>query len=183
MATWSLEAQLTAGSPITVGSTDRIWWNGALWGDNVVVGQYQDSTHISDSSDVHTCSTNHVHNTKYVDATQLSQDGDSPSLLADVVEGDVGLKFTFSDASAVATSGGKFYAYDGSTDATPIGGIDFRAFEQGDSSWTAANGLGAALVLSNQAAATDHDFYIGTSVSPTSTGAKAGKIKITLTYV
>jgi hypothetical protein len=95
-----------------------------------------------------------------------------------------GLKFNFSDGASVATSAGKFYAYDGATDATPMAGITFQALEGGVSNaWVAANGLGSALTLANQGASTSHDFYIAVSMSPTSTGAKTGKLKISLTYV
>ena len=183
MATWTLTAQLTTGT-LTVGATDRIWWNGTLFGDNVVVSSYQDSTHISNSSDTHQCTTNHVHNTKYLTSTTMSLDGAGSANLSTLTTGNSGLKFNFADGASVATSGGKFYAYDGTTDATAMAGVTFQAGEGGTTStWVAANGLGAALSLANQGASTSHDFFIATSVSPSSTGAKTGKIKITLTYV
>jgi|SRR5581483_10112776 len=183
MATWTLTSQLTSGT-LSVNSTDRIWWNGTNFGDNIVVGSYQDSTHISDSSDAHRCTTNHVHNTKYVDSTHVSLDGAASSLLSALTTSQAGLKFNFSDASSVATSAASFYAYDGTTDATAMAGVTFQAAEAGtSSSWVAANGSGSSLSLANQSAATSHDFYVATSVSPSSTGAKTGKVKITLTYV
>lgn len=184
MATWTLTAQLTTGT-LTVGATDRIWWNGTNFGDNVVVSAYQDSTHISNSSDTHTCTTNHVNNTKYLTSTTVSINGaGSVSLSGSVpTTAQCGLKFNFADGASVATSGGKFYAYDGTTDATAMAGVTFQAIEQSNTTWVAANGLGAAVTLANQAASTSHDFFIATSVSPSSTGAKTGKVKITLTYV
>lgn len=182
MAVWATTAQLTTGT-LSVGATDRVWWNGTLFGDNVVVGSYQDSTHITNSSDVHQCTTNHVNNTKYIDATHVSINGAASSALP-IATASCGVKFNFSDASSVATSGAKFYFYDGTTDATAMSGITAQAAEGGQStSWVAANGSGSALTLANQAAATSHDFFIATSVSPSSTGAKTGAIKITLTYV
>lgn len=182
MATWSLTAQLTTGT-LSVAATDRIWWNGTNFGDNVVVGSYQDSTHISDNTDTHRCTTNHVHNTKYLTSSTVSIDGASSSALP-VATGSCGLKFNFSDPSSVATSSASFYAYDGTTDATAMAGVTFQAAEGGQSSsWVAANGSGSALSLANQSAATSHDFFVATSVSPSSTGAKTGKVKITLTYV
>jgi hypothetical protein len=110
--------------------------------------------------------------------------GAAASNVTALANANAGLRFNFSDAASVATSNGKFYAYDGATDATPMQGVTFKAFEIANgSSWTTANGSGAALNLANQAAATSHDFYIATSISPTSTGAKTGRIKISLTYV
>jgi hypothetical protein len=187
MATWSLTAQLTSGT-LALGATDRIWWNGANFGDNVVVGSYQDSTHVSNSDDVHQCSANHVHNTKYVDDSHYILDGGS-STAFDVTHpttSQCGLKFTFTDASSVSTSGGKFYVYDGITETSSMAGVHFQAFQADGTivpAWVDANGSGSALSLANQTAATSHDFYIGTSVSPTSSGAKSGKIKIVVTYV
>lgn len=186
MATWTLTAQLTTGT-LAVGSTDRIWWNGTNFGDNVVVGSYQDSTHISNSSDVHQCTTNHVNNTKWLadsGASSVSLNGAAASDVTALTTANAGLRFNFSDAASVATSNGKFYAYDGTTDATAMVGVTFKALEAGVSSaWVTANGSGAALTLADDAAATSHDYYIATSISPTSTGAKTGKVKISLTYV
>jgi hypothetical protein len=182
MATWTLTAQLTTGT-LTVNATDRIWWNGTNFGDNVVVSSYQDSTHISDNADAHRCTTNHVNNTKFLTSTTVSINGAASSSLP-VATGSTGLKFNFSDPSSVATSNGKFYAYDGTADANPMAGVTFQAAEGGQStSWAAANGSGSALTLVNQSAATSHDFFIASAVSPSSTGAKTGKVKITLTYV
>lgn len=182
MATWTVTAQLTTGT-LVVGATDRIWLNGTSFGDNVAVGSYQDSTHISNSSDTHQCTTNHVNNTKYLSSSTVSLNGAASANLNTITTGQCPLKLNFADAASVATSNGKFYAYDGTTDATAMSGITFQAFEQGNSSWTAANGSGAALSLANQAAATSHDFYVGFSATPTSTGAKTGKVKASLTYV
>ncbi len=93
------------------------------------------------------------------------------------------LKVNFSDAASVATSAGKFYAYDGTTDATAMAGVTVQAIEQANTTWVAANGSGAAVNLANQTAATSHDFYLALSLSPSSTGAKTGKFKVALTYV
>lgn len=182
MATWDLTAQLTTGT-LSVDTDDKIWWSGASYGTNVIVGSYQDSTHISDSTDAHLCTTNHVNNTKYLTGSTASINGAGSSALP-IPTGSCGLKFNFSDAASVATSGASFYAYNGTTDTTAMAGVTFQAAQGGvSSSWVAANGSGSALTLANQSASTTHDFYIATSVSPTSTGQKTGSVKITLTYV
>lgn len=186
MATWTLTAQLTTGT-LSVGATDRVWWNGAAFGTNVVVGSYQDTTHITNNTDVHQCTTNHVHNTKYIDGTHVSIDGGGSAVLAAgtiPTTANCGLKFNFSDASSVATSGATFYVYDGTTDANAMSGVTFQAGEGGQTTtWVAASGSGSALSIANQSAATSHDFYVFTAASPSSTGAKTGKIKMVLTYV
>lgn len=197
MATWTLTAQLTTGT-LSVGATDRVWWNGATFGTNVVVGSYQDSTHISNNTDTHTCTTNHVHNTKYVDATHYILDGGGSTLIAAgtaPTTAQAGLKFNFSDAASVVTSAAQFYFFNGTVDATGMVGVTPHALECGASGGTGwdipnaggtpgnVNGNGNALNLAGQTTSTSHDFFIATSVTPTATGAKTGQIKIILTYV
>lgn len=160
-----------------------MWFNGAAWGTNVVVGSYQDTTHVSDSSDTHLCTTNHVHNVKYLTSTTMSLDGAGSANLSTLTTGNSPWKFNFSDGSSVATTSGLFYFYDGTTDATAMSGVTVQAAEGGTTStWVAANGSGSALSLANQGAATSHDFFIAASLTPTSVGAKTGKCKISLTY-
>jgi len=172
---------------LTVGATDRIWFNGTNFGDNVVVGAYQDSTHVSDNADAHiaACTTNsHVKNVKYLTSTTMSLNGAGSANLSTLTTANSPLKINFSDAASVATSAAKFYAYDGTTDATAPVGVTVQAAQGGTTStWVAAGGLGAALSLADQAASTSHDFFLAMSVSPSSTGAKTGKFKVTLTYV
>ena len=182
MATWTVTAQLTTGT-LTVGATDRVWLNGAAWGDNVTVSSYQDSTHISNSSDAHQCTTNHVHNVKYLSSTTMSLDGAGSANLSTLTTANSPLKFNFSDAASVATTAATFYAYDGTTDATAMVGVTFQAAEGGTTStWVAANGSGSALTIADDTAATSHDYFIAISVTPTSVGAKTGKVKLALTY-
>jgi hypothetical protein len=188
MATWALTAQLTTGT-LAVNSTDQIWWMGSAFGTNVVVSAFQDSTHITLSDGTtHRCTTAHVHNTKWIDGTHVSIDGAASSLLP-IATGSCGLLFVFSDASSIATSATTFYATDaGGVDANQMAGVTFWAAEGGVStSWVDANPAARSgswgLSLQNQVAATSHNFYVATSVSPTSTGAKSGKVKIALTYV
>ena len=176
-----------------VAASDHIWLTaGPNLTDNVTVGQYQDGTHISQSDDTtHRCSTTHVNNVKFVDSTHFILNGGSSTVFSSSAPttAQCPLRFNFSDAASVATSAAKFYAYDGSTDTNPwaLGsGGDFEAFEANASitpAWVAANGSGSALTLQNQAAATSHNFFVGISAKPGTTGTKSGKVKITLTYV
>ena len=175
---------MTTGT-LAVGATDRVWFNGANFGDNVVVAAYQTSTHISNSSDAHQCTTNHVNNVMYVAGTTCSINGGGTVTLSGSVPttAQCPLLVNFADAASVATSAGKFYAYDGTTDATGMVGVTVQAIEQSNTSWVAANGSGSAVNLANQSASTSHNFYLAMSLSPSSTGAKTGKFKVSLTYV
>lgn len=187
---WTLIAQLTSGT-LSVATTNRVWWTSStsgISGFNVVVGTYQAATHISDSSDAHLCTTNHVNNTQYVDSTHVSLNGGASALLSSLTQANAGLKFIFDTSdlggASVVTQSATFYAYDGTTDTNAMAGVTFQAAESSvTSTWVAANGSGAALSLANQTTATSHNFYLATSVTPTSTGAKTGKVKLVLTYV
>ena len=183
MATWTLTAQLVGGGTRVLGTSDRIWVNGTAFGDNIVVNAHQDSTHVTSSTDEHLCTTAHVNNTKFLTNTTVSINGAGSSALP-IPTASCGLKFRFNHSSAVATSQAKFYWYDGTDDTKPMAGVSVRAVEGGVStSWATPNGLAAALALANQAAATDHDFFLAFSVSPTVVGQKTGKAKLILTYV
>lgn len=192
---WTLTAQLTTGT-YTVLTTDQIWWTAGT--DNtsanyVVVGNYQDGTHIyASNGTTHQCATNHVNNTKFVDSTHVNINAGGSVLLTSMTTANCGLKFVFDTSdlggASVTTSGAKFYAYDGTTDTNAMAGVTFQANGFSGStatgtSWVAANGSGSALTFADQTTATSHTFYVATSVSPTSTGAKTGKVKFTLTYV
>jgi len=191
MATWAVTAQLTSGT-LTVNSTDRIWFNGSGgaaggFGINVVVGSYQDTTHISDNTDTHRCTTNHVHNVKYIDSTHMSLDGAASALLSTLTTANSPLKFNFSDPSSVATQSGFFYVYAGSDGTSTSGIATVQAAQGGTTSTWVSAGTGVtsgSLGLADQTAATSHDFFIAMSVTPASTGAKTTMTsKITLTYV
>lgn len=182
MATWTAAGVLQNGTTLTLNATDNIWLNGTAFGLNVVAGQYQDSTHVSDENNIQRDTTSSLVNTKFVTAGTVSINGAAAVTVSGVGNTQVPLKFTFSHGASVSTSAAKFYAYDGATDANPIQGITFKAFEVGDVEWTTANGLGSALNLKNQNSATSHNFYVAVSASPTSPGAKSGSVKLTLTY-
>jgi len=191
MATWTVTAQLTTGT-LSVNATDRIWFNGSGggaggFGINVVVGSYQDTTHISDNTDTHRCTTNHVHNVKYLTSTTMSLDGAGSANLSTLTTGNSPLLFNFADASSVATQSGFFYVYAGSDGTATTGIATIQAAQGGTTSTWVSAGTGittGSLGLADQSASTSHNFYIAMSVSPASTGAKTTMTaKITLTYV
>jgi hypothetical protein len=189
---WTVTAQLTTGT-LVVGATDRVWFNGVggTFGTNVVVGSYQDGTHISNSSDAHQCTTNHVHNTKYLTSTTMSLDGAGSANLSTLTNGNAPLKFTFDTTdlggASVTTSSAKFYAYS-TSDGTPVSGVTVQAGEAVvTSTWVSIGTTGAAaagLSVADNTTATSHDMYFAVSVTPTSTGAKTTNVlKLSLTYV
>lgn len=184
MATWTIYAQLQNDTELALNPTDHIWLNGLTYGTNVITGRYQDSTHVADSSDVQRDTTSSVNNTKYASQSTVKINGAAAVSVSTLTSGTVPFKFRFAHTSAVDTAEVKFYAYDGATDATPMQGVNFYAYEAygAETGWTAANGVGSALALREYTDNTTHDWFVAISASPTSPGAKAGAVKLTLTY-
>lgn len=163
----------------------------------VQVGSFQDGTHIG-SGDPGTdqCGTNHCQNVKYISDTQMSVNGGGTEEINDtnLAQTECTMRLEFTDAASVATSGARFYAYDGSTVTNEAIGVDVYAFERGvgASSWTKINddsaniggdNSGERLSLSNQAAGTEHYFYVALSTSPESvTGKTQFDFGCALTY-
>lgn len=181
MATFTWYLQGT--SPTTIDATDIVQFAAASFGTPVLVGSYQDSTHVESSVGADDSSGNSPHNTKYLTSSTLSLNGGASSNVVDLTTSNCPLKINFSHTSSVTTSGAVFYAYDGSTPSAVPTGVTFQAFEQGDSSWTNAEGSAAAVTLNDNTTATSHDFFLGISASPESVGTKtAFKLRIELTY-
>jgi predicted dithiol-disulfide oxidoreductase (DUF899 family) len=191
MATWTVKANGATSGQVTLASTDRMWFNsGTALTDNVTVGSYQDGTHVSDNADSHLAgctSAGHISNVKYLTSTTMSLDGAASANLSTLTAPDATMEWTFDDASSVATTGAKFYAY-ATADGTPVSGVTVQAAEAAvTSTWVSIGTTGLAangLALADDTAATSHDYNIAISVSPTSTGAKTTNVfKLSLTYV
>jgi hypothetical protein len=190
---WTIIAQKQLSGTYTLAASDHVWWTGGP--DNsstsyVIVGNYNDGMHIY-ASDDHTHQAT-IHNTKYLDPAHVSIDGSGSTALSALPSSSCGLKFVFDTSdlggASVVTNSAKFYSYDGTTDNNPWAGITLQATGYSGSTptgtqWVAANGSGSALTFADQAAATSHTYYVATSVTPNSSGAKAGRIKMTLNYV
>lgn len=193
MATWTTYVS-ASGTPqdMTVNANMKIGLYGDNYGDTITVGEYQSSIHIIDEASADGCD-NHPTNK----IPSLSHIPDETSLLYHrwtTGSGEINLntldladegcfKYNFTHGSAVSTSGGIYYGYDGTTQSTAADGLAFWAFEPPDTTWTAASGNGAALDLTDQGSSADHNYYIGISAGPESVGAKTGsKARIEVTY-
>lgn len=174
---------LQGSSDTVIGATDRLQFAGAGGFDSkVTVGEFNDSTHVKSSGDADDSSGNTPRNNKYISGTQADW-GDGTESLTAITDAECALKINFSDPSSVAITGAIFYAYDGSTTTAVPTGVTFYAAEQGDSNWTNAEGSAAALSLTDQAAATSHDYFIAVSASPESVGLKSAfALRVELTY-
>lgn len=188
MATFTVELQGT--SDTVVSATDRVQFAGAGGFDSkVTVGEYNDTTHVKTSGDADKSSGNTPNNVKFISQSgggggdSQADWGDGTEDLDQILDSECTLKINFSDAASVATESAIFYAYDGTTTTAVPTGVTFVAAESGDTNWTGAEGSGSALALSDQAAATSHDFFIACSVSPDSVGLKNNfTLRMELTY-
>jgi hypothetical protein len=186
MASWAWQGQDTAASDVEITATDELALYDTTFHSAIPVGEYQDSSHVETSGLTDKCATNHIHNTKYVSSTQVDIDGGGTESLSGTAptEAECPLRIEFSHTVAVETSDAEFWAYDGTTETNGPTDVTFQAGEQGDTTWTNAEGSGSAVSVDDHtSAATDHDFYLFVSVSPDTAGYKdAFTYKMTLTY-
>jgi len=163
----------------------------------ITVGTWQSGTHLGNGDPgTDQCGTNHAPNVKYVTSTQFIVGTGSTTTVADanLATTQCTMRVKFTDASAVACSAARVYAYDGSVEANEAVGVEAYALQQGvgASSWTAINddsgniggdNTGEYLSLSDRAASTEHTYYIAVSARPESVGAKTQfDFGIALTY-
>ena len=173
---------------MTVATTQKIGFYGDNFGDTITVADYQHSIHILEADDADICDnhpTNKVENIEYVDASNGYHRGGTASgaLAVDAIENTSLFRYHFNHTSAVSTSGSTFYAYDGTTPATPPVGVACWAFEPPDTAWSSASGSANALALTDQASAEDHYWFIGVSAGPETVGSKTGwKLRLDITY-
>jgi hypothetical protein len=184
--TWYLQGV----SPTTIEATDILQFAGAGGFDSkVTVGEYNDTTHVKSSVGANDSSANTPNNVKFISQTggtagdSQADWGDGTEDIDAITDAECNLKINFSDAASVITEDAVFYAYDGTTPATAPTGVTFVAAEQGDIIFTAAEGTGSPLTLTDQSTGTSHDFFILCSASPDSVGLKSAfALRVELTY-
>lgn len=188
MATFTWELQ--GSTPTTIEATDIVQFAGAGGFDSkVTVGEYNDTTHVESSIGADDSSGNTPNNNKFISQAggtggdSQADWGDGTEDLDAILDAECAIKINFSDASSVITESAIFYAYDGSTTTDAPVGVTFVAAEGGDANWTAAEGSGSAVSLTDQSTNTSHDFFIAASVSPDSVGLKDSfTLRCELTY-
>ena len=169
MATYTWVLQGT--TPTTIGATDIIQFAGATFDSAITVGAYNDSTHVESSVGVNDSDGNSPKNSKYLTSSTVDIGAGSVNLNT-VSTANCPLKINFAHGSAVAVTNHILYAYDGTTTTAVPTGVTFYGAEQGDSTWTNAEGSAAAISVTDSGSATSHDFYFLISASPESVGEK-----------
>jgi hypothetical protein len=184
--TWTLQGT----SPTTIEATDLIQFAGAGgFDDPITVGSYNETTHVESSVGANDSSANTPRNNKFISQAgggggdSQADWGGGTEDLDQITTAECALLINFAHGSSVTTTGHIVYAYNGSSTATGPTDVDFRAAEQGDTNFTEAEGSGSAVTITDDTAATSHDYYIVISASPTAVGEKtAFKIRSELTY-
>jgi hypothetical protein len=190
-------------SETIVDGVQRLWLNGISFGSEVDIGSYQDSSNLTTENDDHPLL---LRNVKYVAPDQAQIEtlqpssygpsyygldtyagtratGAGPTITLPIPTNVCQLHFKIDSDLPITITGARFYAYDGIDDVNLFPKIQFHAAEGGTNGlWTTANGSSQSLLLSQQASATTHDYFIALSASPTATGDKQGKIKFVYTY-
>lgn len=173
---WDGYNQSTTAWDLSIGATNLLAFNGdSGYGSPIWVGQYNDAMHIrlgaAAGDDVDACTPDHLSNMKYIDASNVSIRGGASVALTTVVSTDC-LRITVTSDTNFVVLAARLYAFDGVTVTNPPANLNFQCFELGNNSWTLANGRNNALALAAQAnSALSHEFFVGMSVSPTSTGS------------
>jgi len=178
--TWYLQGT----SPTTIGATDILQFAKATFDSPITITEYQDTTHVESSTGVDLSTGNSPKNSKYLTSSTVSIDGGSSEALSGVSTSNCPVKINFSHGTSVITYDAIFYSYDGTTTTVAPVGVTFQAAEQGDASWTNAEGSTSAVTIANHSTpATSHDYFLLVSASPESVGEKTDfSVRIELTY-
>jgi len=194
--TWQVYANTPAWMAV---SSNTIVFSGSRTDLSVpiTVGTWNSGTHLGNGDPgTDQCGTKHVPNVEYVSNTQFKLNGGPTETIsnANLAATECTMRILFTNASKVAVSNARFYAFDGSTTTAEAVGVEVYAVEGqvGASTWTQINddsaniggdNSGERLSLSDQSAATVHTFYIAVSARPESVGAKTQfDFGISLTY-
>lgn len=185
----TIQWYLQGTTPTEIEATDILQFAGASFDDPITVSSFNDTIHVETSVGGNKSSGNSPRNNKFVSQTG-GTGGDSQANWGDGVEdldqittAEAALRINITHTSAVALTGIKFYAYNGSNTATAPTGVTFHAAEVGDTNFTNAEGSAAALTLDNKSADDEHDLFLVVSASPESVGLKdAFSLRIEFTY-
>lgn len=200
MATFYWEAYCGAGPSWTDMGANTVVFAGSLTDLTVpiTVGEWNTGTHLgNDDPGTDQCGANHMNNVKYISSGQFALNAGGTETLnsTNLSWNENTLRIRFTDAAAVATTSARFYTYDGGTVTNEAVGVDAYAWQctpSGVNTWTHINddtgdiggdNTNERLTLLDQAASTEHHWYISVSARPQSVGAKTSfDFGVALTY-
>jgi len=176
----------TSGSTWTAfGATDIIgFFATPVYGVKISVSSYNQGMHLIDSgTGLDACIANHLTGIQYIAAGTCKVNGGSTVNLNTVTTQE-SVRISLTDgATSISTENTKIFAYDGSVEANAPTDTTFQCAEQGESSWTQAEGSASAKSLADQLTpAVTKYWYLIMSVMPETVGTKDNKIKFSTDY-
>lgn len=199
MATFYWEGYMGAGPAWADLGANTVVFSGSLTDLSVpvTVGEWNSGTHAgSDDPGTDQCGANHMKNVKIVASGSFDNGSGTETLnTTNLTPNECTLRIRFTDASAVAITSARFYSFDGAVVTNESVGVEAYAWEcqpSGVTTWSLINddsaniggdNTGERLDLLNQAASTEHHYYVAVSVRPESVGAKTSfDFGVALTY-
>ncbi len=199
MATFTWKAYMGAGPGWADMGANTLCFSGSATDITtpITVGTWNTGTHAGNGDPgTDQCGANHIPNIKHVGVTNYFQNTSASELIneTNIAQTECTLQILFTDASSVATSAARVYTFDGTTETTEAVGIEAYALERltGVTQWTQINddsaniggdNSGERLSLADQAAATEHTFYVCMCARPETVGAKTQfDLGVALTY-
>lgn len=173
---------IQGASPTTVNSSSYIVFGGASFGSPIKVGNYNTGTYVASAANTNLSSANSPRNNMYVTANTVSINGNTAVNTNAVSTANCALKLNFQHDSNVQITAWTFYAYNGTTEATPPSGITCFAAPYLANGWQNINGSANSANLGTSATANSHDKYLMISATPSSVGSKAWSYKQDITY-
>lgn len=182
--TFLWELQGSTPTEIDYDADDILRFSGAAFADAVIVGGYNDSTHVKTSIGGDKSSANTPRNNKFISQAggtggdSQADWGGGTEDLDQITTAEAALKITITEGVNVTVTDAIIYSYDGITPATPTSGMTIQMAEVGDTNFAQPAGSGAALALTDSSTpATSHDFFIVISKSPTTVNLKTDTIR------
>jgi hypothetical protein len=164
--TWYLQGT----SDTEIEDTDILQFASGTFDSRMLVGDFNESTHVKTSGGADKSSGNTPNNNRYVSINEVSVNEGSDQALNTVVDGEAILKIVIEDTSSFEVESGKFY----------ISGndIDFQVAEVGDTNFTQAIDSASALDLDDKSTpATSQTYYLIASLSPETFGTLSATMR------
>ena len=165
---------------VTIPDGSRVGFFGASFGESIVLNTYQDKTYMVNNDG--TLNLGEVPNIKYVsNSPGMGDIGSGSAAITTFTADQCTLHISMTSGSASRLQAVKFIAYSGSLEVGPTGGLSasslvnatIMGFELGDTNWQNLSGSAGPLMLtpfSGAAGQLTHDYYIGLSAQPQSSG-------------
>lgn len=171
--TWKLQGV----SDTEISETDYLLFSAGTYNTNIIVGEFNDSTHVKTDAGVDKSSANTPNNNKYISATEVSLNGGATQDLDTATDSDAVLTINVTDGT-FAIEDALFFTFDGSSPSQQALGLDTYSAEVGDTNWSHSINRTHALALTDKISDTSHDYFILLSISPTNPGICNGTMRL-----